>query len=66
MSTGEGTEIYYEESYDFFPPFFEGTGENMNQIMESAIGQGGARSMRGYQEVKFGRRWRTKVVAEVY
>ena len=37
-----------------FSPFFEGTGENMNQIMESAIGQGGARSMRGYQEVKFG------------
>ena len=37
LSTGEGTMRYYELSVDFF---FEGTGENINQFMESAIGQG--------------------------
>ena len=33
--------------------------------MRIVIGQGRVESMRGYQEVKFGRRWKTKVVAEV-
>ena len=37
----------------------EGTGEKKNQIMESALGQGRVRSMRGGKEVKFGRRWKT-------
>jgi len=45
--------------------FFRGTGENINQSMWIGIGQGRVESMRGYQEVKFGRRWKTKVVAEV-
>ena len=33
----EGTEKDYEERFDFF---FEGTGENINQSVEIAIGQG--------------------------
>ena len=49
----------------FFGFFFERTGEKINQSVEIAIGQGRVKSMRGYQEVKFGRRGKTKVVAEV-
>ena len=45
--------------------FFLGTGENINQSVWIVIGQCRVESMRGYQEVKFGRRWKTKVVAEV-
>ena len=37
LNMEEGTEKYYEERFDFF---FEGTGENINQSVESAMGQG--------------------------
>ena len=38
LSTEKSTEKYYEESFKIF--FLEGTGEIINQTVQSAIGQG--------------------------
>ena len=54
----EGTEKDYEERFYFFFIFFFswGTGENINHGVWIVIGQGKVESMRGYPEVKFGRK----------